>query len=241
MKKNGIGGHQSANITTNEWLTPQYVISSLGKFDLDPCAPVVRPWPTADNHYTILDNGLDKEWFGRVWLNPPYGNEMKEWLIKMSEHGNGISLIFNRSDRNDVQDYCLAKADSMLLVRQRFTFYRTDGSKASANGGAPNVFFSYGEMNAEALEECGIKGTHIPLNMTRYVIIGIEPKSWKTVISVAFSKLNGEASLSAIYEVIENIAPDKVNNNKHYKEKIRQVVQRNYDRVKKGVYTLNIN
>ena len=240
MTKKGIGGHQSANITTDEWLTPQDVLLQLGSFDLDPCAPIVRPWDTAKHHYTILDNGLSKQWFGRVWLNPPYGNAMKEWLRLMSEHGNGISLIFNRSDRNDVQDYCLQKADSMLLVRQRFTFCRTDGSKASANGGAPNVLFSYGEMNAQILEECGIKGTHIPLNTTRYVVIGMF-RSWRAVVSVAFSKINGEASLTAIYEVIQKIAPEKVSNNKHYKEKIRQVVQKNYGRVKKGVYIVNLN
>lgn len=238
-RNKGVGGHQSANITTNEWLTPPEVLAKLGPFDLDPCSPVNRPWDTAKTHYTILDNGLVKPWFGRVWLNPPYGDLMTAWLKLMSEHGNGLTLIFNRSDRNDVHDYCLAKADSMLLVRQRFTFYRTDGTLADSNGGAPNVFFSYGEMNAQALEECGIKGRHIPLNTTRVIVIGMT-RSWRTVISVAFSKIDGEASLTAIYQVVEKIAPEKVSGNKHYREKIRQIVQNDYGRVKKGVYTINL-
>lgn len=35
-----------------EWLTPRNIVDALGPFDLDPCAPIVRPWPTAVQHYT---------------------------------------------------------------------------------------------------------------------------------------------------------------------------------------------
>ena len=35
----------------NEWLTPPELLAKLGQFDLDPCAPVNRPWPTATHHY----------------------------------------------------------------------------------------------------------------------------------------------------------------------------------------------
>jgi hypothetical protein len=57
----------------DEWLTPPGLIRGLGEFDLDPCSPIKRPWNTAKHHYSIDDNGLQKKWFGRVWLNPPYG------------------------------------------------------------------------------------------------------------------------------------------------------------------------
>jgi hypothetical protein len=36
----------------DEWLTPQFIVQALGAFDLDPCAPVNRPWDTARTHYT---------------------------------------------------------------------------------------------------------------------------------------------------------------------------------------------
>ena len=80
----------------DEWLTPPEIIHALGCFDLDPCAPVVRPWPTATRHYTIEDNGLVQPWDGRIWCNPPYGTETGRWLARMAEHGNGIALIFAR-------------------------------------------------------------------------------------------------------------------------------------------------
>ena len=83
MRK-GIGGHQSAKMKNDEWLTPLHLLRPLGTFDLDPCAPIVRPWDTARHHYTKEDDGLKKEWFGRVWLNPPYSIKFK--FIHLANH-----------------------------------------------------------------------------------------------------------------------------------------------------------
>ena len=49
----------------DEWLTPQNILSALGPFDLDPCAPINRPWDMAARHYTVADDGLSKPWAGR--------------------------------------------------------------------------------------------------------------------------------------------------------------------------------
>jgi len=85
----------SNTVNHDEWLTTPNIIHSLGSFDLDPCSPIKRPWDTAKTHYCIEDNGLDKEWFGRVWCNPPYGRETFVWLSKLASHGNGVALIFH--------------------------------------------------------------------------------------------------------------------------------------------------
>lgn len=58
--------------TTDEWYTPKEIIDALGKFDLDPCAPVKPLWQTATQMYNKNHDGLTKDWVGRVWLNPPY-------------------------------------------------------------------------------------------------------------------------------------------------------------------------
>ncbi len=47
---------------SDEWYTPKEVLEALGKFDLDPCAPIAPLWPTAtvmyDKHMTdCLKNG----------------------------------------------------------------------------------------------------------------------------------------------------------------------------------------
>lgn len=80
------------------WLTPKHIIDALGKFDLDPCAaPLPRPWETASASFVEADDGLSQEWFGRVWMNPPYGRGIGAWMKKMAEHakagGGGISLV----------------------------------------------------------------------------------------------------------------------------------------------------
>jgi len=43
----GIGGHHSTHAATHDWITPQYVLDALGRFDLDPCASLTQPWPPA--------------------------------------------------------------------------------------------------------------------------------------------------------------------------------------------------
>lgn len=84
--------------TKVEWLTPPVLVNKLGKFELDPCSPVDAPFFHTENNFTILDDGLKREWFGRVYLNPPYGRGMELWIEKLKIHGNGIALIFARTE-----------------------------------------------------------------------------------------------------------------------------------------------
>jgi hypothetical protein len=82
----------------DEWLTPPFIVEALGTFDLDPCSPIDRPWDIALSQFNINDDGLNKEWHGRVWCNPPYGRETFLWLDKLAEHKNGTALIFARTE-----------------------------------------------------------------------------------------------------------------------------------------------
>jgi hypothetical protein len=60
-RADGITGHeQPYRGETNDWLTPRYILDSLGKFDLDPCAALDQPWATAKRHLTVKDDGLKK-------------------------------------------------------------------------------------------------------------------------------------------------------------------------------------
>lgn len=112
-----MGGHQSAAALKDEWLTPPNVIEALGAFDLDPCAPVTRPWKTAAQHYTALDDGLSKPWVGRVWCNPPYGLEAAKWLARCAEHGNAMALIFARTETRMFFDHVWPKAQLCCFLR----------------------------------------------------------------------------------------------------------------------------
>jgi len=71
--------------TKVEWLTPPDLVKKLGTFDLDPCSPINPPFVHATTNFTIQDNGLTRQWFGRVYLNPPYGKGMEEWMEKLKK------------------------------------------------------------------------------------------------------------------------------------------------------------
>ena len=161
--RKGIGSHQSHKMGKDEWLTPPEILQALGEFDLDPCAPINRPWDIATKHYTKEDNGLLLPWDGRVWCNPPYGNQTGVWLNKLALHGDGIALVFARTETVDFFNCGWDLAHSMLFIKGRLHFYHVDGTRAENNAGAPSVLISYDEMNSEALAESGIVGKHIYL------------------------------------------------------------------------------
>lgn len=151
-----LSGHQSAAMKNDEWLTPPEILAPLGSFDLDPCAPVARPWDTAARHYTIHDNGLAQPWHGRVWCNPPFGREAVKWLRRMVEHGNGIALIPARTETAMFCEAVWGAADAVLFIKGRPHFYRVDGTRAPFNSGAPICLVAYGLANVVALERSGL-------------------------------------------------------------------------------------
>lgn len=160
-----MGGHQSANMIKDEWLTPPEIIKSLGVFDLDPCSPRsnIRPWPTATKHFDKDEDGLSKEWIGRVWCNPPYGLEAAKWLNKLKQHGNGVALIFARTETKMFFDHVWEDADSVFFFKGRIYFHHVDGSKARANAGAPSVLIAYGKNNTEYIRNSGLSGKLVVL------------------------------------------------------------------------------
>lgn len=155
-----MGGHQSALMLKDEWLTPPDLLRALGGFDLDPCAPSAdrRPWETAKYHFSVEQDGLTRPWFGRVWCNPPYGLIASQWLARLAGHGNGVALIFARTETAMFFDHVWGKADALLFLRGRLHFHHVNGVRAAANAGAPSVLVAYGKRNAECLRTCGLAG-----------------------------------------------------------------------------------
>ena len=145
----------------DEWLTPPHIFKPLQPFDLDVCQPVKPPWLIAPKGFNKLDNGLDQEWHGFVWCNPPYGGEAHRWLSRMLKHRNGIALIFARTDTETFQDFVFT-ADAILFIKGRLSFYNVDGVKGG-NAGAPSCLIAYGKEAVKRLENSGIKGKLILL------------------------------------------------------------------------------
>lgn len=153
-----MGSHQCAATGQDEWLTPPHVIDALGPFDLDPCAPRLRPWDTAAHHYTADDNGLRQEWSGLVWLNPPYSTAA-QWLARLAGHpGGGVALLFARTETTLWHRWVWPHTTGVLFLRGRLHFHHVDGRRASANAGAPSALIAYGLVAADRLAGCGLPG-----------------------------------------------------------------------------------
>ena len=153
---------EKAKITTVDWLTPPELVKKLGEFDLDPCTPVSPPFVHAKHNFNINDNGLSMPWFGRIYMNPPYGKGMEKWMEKLKLHGNGIALIFERTETKCFFNHIWDDAHAVLFVKGRIKFYNLEGKQVGTPG-APSIFIAYGKYNAEALEKAGIEGKFIQL------------------------------------------------------------------------------
>lgn len=157
VKKSGIGSHQSHSADTTTWLTPPHILRALGHFDLDPCA--APGWPTARDHYILPTDGLAEPWHGMVWLNPPYGSDTWRWLNRLADHGQGIALIFARTETAGFVTQVWGKADAVLFLHGRLHFHHADGSRAQANSGAPSCLVAYGSDAARRLMASGLNGS----------------------------------------------------------------------------------
>jgi phage N-6-adenine-methyltransferase len=154
----GIGTHQSAQTISDDWLTPPEILAPLGTFALDPCASSEQPdWTGALAYYTREVNGLEQDWHGRVWLNPPY-SKIDVWMRRMAEHNHGIALVFARTETRWFFDSVWRQASAVLFLEGRLVFHRPDGWRARANSGGPSALVAYGEYDAECLSACGIAG-----------------------------------------------------------------------------------
>jgi len=158
-----LGSHQTTIGKSQTWITPKWIIDSLGPFDLDPCAADPRPWDCADINFT--ECGLEREWSTpratfplRVWLNPPFHRyQVGAWIERLASHGNGIALLHARTEAAWFVPVWTC-ASAVLFLADRLYFHYPDGKRAEANSGAPACLVAFGEANAESLKLSGIPG-----------------------------------------------------------------------------------
>lgn len=156
---NRYNAHHPVEGRETVWLTPPHIVQALGEFDLAPCAaPLPRPWENARVSYTLPQDGLSLPWFGRVWCNPPYGNETWKWLHRLAEHGTGTALVFARTDTTGFHAAVWERATALLFLKGRLHFHYRDGTRARANSGAPSILVAYGDSDAAALKGSGLPG-----------------------------------------------------------------------------------
>lgn len=118
---------------TDDWSTPQDFFNELNKefnFELDPCASSKNA--KCLNYFTKKDDGLTKNWDNyRVFCNPPYGREIKNWVKKASEARGGIvvMLIPARTDTKYFHDFIYNKENvEIRFLKGRLKFGNSKNS-----------------------------------------------------------------------------------------------------------------
>ena len=123
---------------TVEWPTDQKVFDDLNtefNFTLDPCC--TKESAKCGRYFTKEDDGLSQSWDGhRVFMNPPYGREIGEWLKKAyisSQHGAVVvCLIPSRTDTKWWHDYVMKGEIRFIKGRLKFGGHKNSAPFPSA-------------------------------------------------------------------------------------------------------------
>ena len=114
---------------TDLWSTPQDFYNKLNEefnFNLDPCS--TNENTKCEKHFTIDDDGLKQDWQGyTVFVNPPYGRVLKEWVQKCYEESlkpntTVVMLIPARTDTIYFHKYIYHIAKEIRLLKGRLKF-----------------------------------------------------------------------------------------------------------------------
>jgi phage N-6-adenine-methyltransferase len=152
--------HVANNSGDNEWYTPAEYIEAatevLEFIDLDPASSeAANSVVNASTFYTAEHNGLEKAWFGNVWLNPPYANSLVrqfcDKLVEECDAGNvaqAIVLVNNATETKWMQKL-LGACSAACFPSGRVRFWKPEKTQAATPlqgqaviyfGGNPEAF-----------------------------------------------------------------------------------------------------
>lgn len=149
--------HVTFNSGNNEWYTPEKYIEMaravLGEIELDPASSeTANKTVKADCFYTEQDDGLSRPWYGKVWMNPPYGTDLiGKFTEKFADEymagsiTEGIVLV-NNATETAWFSYLVEAAAAVVFPHGRIRYYSpTKESNAPLQGQA----FIYFGLNPE--------------------------------------------------------------------------------------------
>ena len=150
--------HVSNNSHDDEWYTPPEFIESarlvMGSIDLDPASNEhANKTVKAAHIFTEEDNGLEQEWFGNVWLNPPYSSTLVQLFAdKVAERGfeQAVVLVNNATETKWFRTL-VDHADAIVFKTGRIKFLKHDGQHNTPLQG--QAFIYYGDNPEAFLDE----------------------------------------------------------------------------------------
>lgn len=135
--------HVANNSGNNEWYTPADYIALaravMGGIDTDPAtSEIANRTVQAAQIFTAEDNGLTKQWSGRVWCNPPYAQpliaEFAEAIASKYETGEieQACVLVNNGTETGWFQRMLQAASAVCFPRSRIRFVDPEGNPSGA-------------------------------------------------------------------------------------------------------------
>ena len=135
--------HVANNSGNNEWYTPPRFIElareAMGGIDTDPAtSEIANRVVQADTIYTADDDGRDKPWNGRVWMNPPYAQpliaDFSEAVASKYESGEieQACILVNNATETAWFQRMLQAASAVCFPRSRIRFVDPEGNPSGA-------------------------------------------------------------------------------------------------------------
>lgn len=138
---------------TTEWYTPFDYIDAvqelMGKIDLDPAScEYANSYIRAEKFYNAQTNGLKHPWSGKVFLNPPYGNQTGKFVNKLIDeiplNGGNITeaiLLINSNTSTKYWQRAIKLADVVCFPRKRIAFIDKDGTPRKSPPNSNSIFY----------------------------------------------------------------------------------------------------
>ena len=137
-----------------EWWTPKKYIDAvlevMGAIDLDPASNAkANEIVGADRFYSTKNDGLAKQWQGKVFLNPPYG-KIGPWFIeKLYESlGSGVdeAIVLVNSRATDADWFQPMFEGVLCFTDHRIDFDSPDNKETSSTHGSCFIYFGPNEQ-----------------------------------------------------------------------------------------------
>ena len=151
----------------NEWFTPARYVErarrAMGGIDLDPASHVLaQETVKAGTFFVAADNGLERPWSGKVWLNPPYNKALLFLFVNklVSEYSSGrveqaILLTHNYTDTKWFRTAARVSR-TVCFTSGRVHFISPVGDETSPTNG--QAFFYFGANDTSFRREFGAIG-----------------------------------------------------------------------------------